>query len=83
MLFGLPVTKTEARKISNSDIQNGYMTLTITQKKRWLRAASAVDGCIRLSQPPDPSAIQICIFNPNTQAYDALCWLDRDPFDLV
>lgn len=82
MLFGLPVTKKEASTASNADIQNGYMTLTIVQKKRWLKAASASNGCIRLSQPANPTAIQICIYDPNSQAYDADCWVDQDPFDL-
>jgi hypothetical protein len=82
MLFGLPVTKAEASKFSNDAIQNGYMTLTTAQKKRWLRAASANNGCIRLSQPNDPTAIQICIYDSNAQAYSADCWVDQDPFDL-
>jgi hypothetical protein len=82
MLFGLPVTKAEATKFDNADIQNGYMTLTVVQKKRWLKAASANNGCIRLSQPTDPTAIKICIYSPTSEAYDDDCWVDQDPFDL-
>ena len=83
MLLQLPVTKKEASKVNNADIQNGYMTLTIAQKKKWLRAASGKNGCIRVSQPADPTTIQICIYDANAQAYSAACWIDRDPFDLV
>jgi hypothetical protein len=82
MLFGLPVTIKEAAKVDNDDIINRYMTLTAAQKRKWLKAASADGGCIGLSQPDDPSAIKICIYDPSSQDYSADCWVDRDPFDL-
>lgn len=79
--FGLPVTKADANGWSCADIQNKYITLAQAQKRVWLKAATVSNGCIRLAQPADPKAIQINVYNPNTQAYDLCSWSDIDPFD--
>jgi hypothetical protein len=81
MMFGLPVTKTEAANFDCGDFQHRYMILLASQKKKWIRAAGGDNGAIRLSQPADASAIQINTWDEGTQAYARCAWIDKDPFD--
>ncbi|MGA2042845.1 MAG: hypothetical protein ABSG83_05680 [Roseiarcus sp.] len=80
MKFGLPVTIADAQGLACEDIINTYMTLSAAQKKAWLKAASVAGGCIRLSQPDDPQAIQINMYDQNSNTYAGCTWKDSDPF---
>jgi len=81
MLFSLPTTKKEVKANLCGEYINTYMTLGKTQKKRWLKTASAKNGAMRLSQPEDATTIQINLYSASSNDYSGCKWIDKDPYD--